>query len=237
MRECPLPSGGASGNCSWQIAEYWRANVPSHPYYNPEVECLVVVLLDVRKRIKGHYLVSVGLLDSVLIHPREMFRAAVAASASSVVMVHNHPSGDPTPSEADIKATHEMVEAGKQLKIEVVDHLVMGAGQSFTSLKDGGDLYPYKPYGVTIELNDCLHRIAHLRKVHRMAGMTAADVARFVFAVVLTDLPMVSAAIDKFARYRDAEGFADSRRAAELLYRLLEQRIPRKRAALKGGAR
>jgi len=62
----------------------------------------------------------------VLVHPREVFRVAIMTAAASIILVHNHPSGDPTPSEADIKVTRDLIRAGQLLKIEVVDHLVMG---------------------------------------------------------------------------------------------------------------
>lgn len=86
----------------------------------------MVLLLNVRRKIKGHVLVSIGLLDQVLVHPREIFRAAVIASAHSVILMHNHPSGDSNPSEADIRITRELVRAGQVLRIEVLDHVIVG---------------------------------------------------------------------------------------------------------------
>jgi DNA repair protein RadC len=66
--------------------------------------CFVVLLLNTRKRIKGHVLVSTGTLDTILVHPREVFRAAIVAAAAAIVIMHNHPSGESQPSEAGIKA-------------------------------------------------------------------------------------------------------------------------------------
>jgi DNA repair protein RadC len=109
-----------------QAAAYWKSHIPSHPYFNPECECLVVFILNTRRRIKGHYLVSIGTMDTILCHPREIFRLAVMASAAAIIIAHNHPSGDPTPSEADIKITRDLIRAGQLLKIEVLDHIVMG---------------------------------------------------------------------------------------------------------------
>ena len=126
LRECPTPDSLLLCDTPQQAADYWRLHVPTHPYFNPECECFVVLILNTRKRIKGHYLVSVGLMDTVLVHPREVFRLAIMTSAASIVLVHNHPSGDPTPSEADIKVTRDLIRVGQLLKIEVVDHLVMG---------------------------------------------------------------------------------------------------------------
>ena len=83
------------------------------------------------------------MLDSILIHPREVFRLAIAANASALVLVHNHPSGDPTPSEADIRATRDLIRAGQLLKIEVLDHIILGRraaenGRDYVSLRELG---------------------------------------------------------------------------------------------------
>ena len=83
-------------------------------------------MLNTRRRVKGHYLVSVGTMDTVLVHPREVFRLALITSAASVVLMHNHPSGDPTPSSADVDMTRQVVEAARPLRIAVHDHLVVG---------------------------------------------------------------------------------------------------------------
>jgi len=100
--------------------------VQSASSLNPECECLVVFILNTRRRIKGHYLVSIGTMDTILCHPREIFRLAIMASAAAIIIAHSHPSGDPTPSEADIKITRDLIRAGQLLKIEVLDHIVIG---------------------------------------------------------------------------------------------------------------
>ncbi len=82
--------------------------------------------------------VSIGSLNASIVHPRELFRDAVRASAASIVVVHNHPSGDPTPSGADIQLTRRLVRAGDVLGIEVLDHVVIGDGGEFSSMKDMG---------------------------------------------------------------------------------------------------
>ena len=84
------------------------------------------MILNTRRRVKGHYLVSVGIQDTILVHPREVFRLALVTAASAIVLMHNHPSGDPTPSEADIKVTRDLIRAGQLLKIEVLDHVIVG---------------------------------------------------------------------------------------------------------------
>jgi len=91
-----------------------------------EVEQFRVVMLNTRRRLIGLETISQGTLDTILVHPREVFKKAIAANASAVVLVHNHPSGDPTPSEADIKVTRDLTRAGQLLKIEVLDHVIIG---------------------------------------------------------------------------------------------------------------
>ena len=90
------------------------------------VETLQVLLLNTRRRLIRREEISNGTLDSLLVHPREVFRAAITANASAVVLVHNHPSGDPAPSEDDIRVTRDLIRAGQLLKIEVLDHIILG---------------------------------------------------------------------------------------------------------------
>jgi len=82
--------------------------------------------------------VSIGSLNASIVHPRELFKEAVKVSAASVVVVHNHPSGDPTPSGADIQLTRRLVKAGDVLGIEVLDHVVIGDGLAHASLRELG---------------------------------------------------------------------------------------------------
>jgi hypothetical protein len=126
LRECPLPESLAFCDTPDRAAEYWRLHVQTNPYFNPECECFVILLLNTRRRVKGHQLISIGTLDSLLVSPRETFRTAVIASAAAVVLMHNHPSGEPQPSEADIKVTRDLIRAGQLMKIEVLDHVIMG---------------------------------------------------------------------------------------------------------------
>lgn len=111
-----------------------------------ETESFQVLLLNTRKRLIRLEEVSNGLLDTLLVHPREVFRAAITANAAAVLLVHNHPSGDPTPSDADIKATRDLIRAGQLLKIEVVDHIVIGRkttdrAKDYASLRELGYFY------------------------------------------------------------------------------------------------
>ena len=146
LRECPTAPEMQLCDTPDKAAAYWRTHVVSHPYYNPDVECFVVLLLNTRRRLQGHHLVSTGTLDTILVHPREVFRVAVIAAAAAIVLMHNHPSGDPNPSEGDIKVTRDLIRAGQILKIEVLDHVVMGRtmveeGQDYLSMRELGYLY------------------------------------------------------------------------------------------------
>ena len=97
----------------------------------------MVLLLNVRRKIKGHVLVSMWIADSVIIHPRETFRASIIASAHSIIIMHNHPSGEPNPSEADLRITRELVRSGQVLRIEVLDHVIVG-NNNHVSLRELG---------------------------------------------------------------------------------------------------
>ncbi len=88
-------------------------------------ECFVTLYLDSRNRLLGRDEVSVGSLDTTLAHPREVFEKAVRARAASVVVCHNHPSGDPRPSDDDLRLTRRLVEAGKILGIRLLDHVIV----------------------------------------------------------------------------------------------------------------
>ena len=140
LRECPTPENLQLCDTPDRAAEYWRMHVPGNPYVNPEVECFAVFLLNTRRRIKGHHIVSTGTLDTILVHPREVFRLALAAAAAAIILTHNHPSGDPTPSEADIKVTRDLIRAGQLLKIEVLDHVIIGRPRH-CSLRELGYFY------------------------------------------------------------------------------------------------
>jgi len=110
------------------------------------VESFQVLLLNVRKKLIRSQEISQGLLDTILVHPREVFRAAIVANAAAIVLVHNHPSGDPMPSEADIKVTRDLIRAGQLLKIEVVDHVIIGRASAerakdWSSLRELGCFY------------------------------------------------------------------------------------------------
>ena len=107
-------------------------------------EVFQVLLLNVRRRLIGIPVkVSDGTLDTILVHPREVFQPAITANAAAIILVHNHPSGDPAPSEADIKVTRDLIRAGHLLKIEVLDHVIIGRAthersKDYASLRELG---------------------------------------------------------------------------------------------------
>ncbi|MHB8523730.1 MAG: RadC family protein [Limisphaerales bacterium] len=124
-----------------RIADYLRENNRVYA-----VEHFQVVLLNTRRKLIRVAEISQGTLDTILVHPREVFKTAIAANASAIVLVHNHPSGDPTPSEADIKVTRDLIRAGQLLKIEVLDHVVLGKRTperhcDYVSLRERGYFY------------------------------------------------------------------------------------------------
>ena len=126
LRDCPVPSDMLICETPQQIVDYWHLHVATTPHFNPECECLAVLMLNTRRRVKGHQLVTIGTMDTVLVHPREVFRCAIIAAASAIALIHNHPSGEPQPSDADIKVTRDLIRAGQLLKIEVLDHVIIG---------------------------------------------------------------------------------------------------------------
>ncbi len=122
-----------------QVAAYWRANIPQADWYDPAKEAFVVMVLNTRRRILGHNLVALGSLDSVSVHAREVFRPVIAIAGSAAVLAHNHPTGDPSPSDADIRVTRDLARVGQLLKIEVLDHVILGADRHL-SLRQAGYL-------------------------------------------------------------------------------------------------
>ncbi len=101
------------------------------------VEEFHVAVLDAQHRLERDVTVTRGILNSSLVHPREVFREAIAERAASVILVHNHPSGDPTPSPDDRAVTDQLVAAGRLLDIPVHDHVIIGRGR-YTSFAEAG---------------------------------------------------------------------------------------------------
>ena len=136
-----IPSTKWDLNRPAEIARYLRERVRLE-----EVECLYALFLNTRHQLIRMEEVTRGILDAVLAHPREVFRHALLHRAAAVVLVHNHPSGDPSPSEADVRLTRELIRAGRFLKINFLDHIILGrpdgqASPDFVSLRELGYFY------------------------------------------------------------------------------------------------
>ena len=136
-------------DCPEKVESYIRPLLAESLVYRPDVENFVVIHLNVRKQPIGFEVVSNGLLDTLLVHPREVFKSAILANSAAIILLHNHPSGDCTPSDADIKVTRDLMRAGQLMKIEVADHVILGRGnppgmaekRSFSSLRELGYFY------------------------------------------------------------------------------------------------
>jgi DNA repair protein RadC len=137
LRDCPVPSDMLICETPQQIVDYWHLHIATTSHFNPECECLAVFMLNTRNRVKGHQLLTIGTLDTILVHPREVFRCAIIAASAKIALAHNHPSGEPQPSDADIKVTRDLIRAGQLLKIEVIDHVIIGR-PNYSSLRELG---------------------------------------------------------------------------------------------------
>ena len=103
-------------------------------------EHFVALLLDAKNQLIGIHTVAIGSLDTCVVHPREVFKAGILANAASVILAHNHPSGDPTPSPEDRAVTRQLVDAGQMLGIDVHDHVIVGEGSLYCSFLEAGFL-------------------------------------------------------------------------------------------------
>ena len=101
-------------------------------------EVFIIMCLDTKNKVTGLFKVSQGSLNASIVHPREVFKRALMQNANSIILAHNHPSGDVTPSGEDISLTRRLQEAGDILGIEVLDHLIIGAGGRYRSFKEYG---------------------------------------------------------------------------------------------------
>ena len=96
---------------------------------NEKQEHFYIVLLSTKNHIVGEHLVAKGVLDSAILEPREVFRPAIKGAASRIILIHNHPSGDPSPSDEDIDVTKKLIDAGNVINIKVLDHVIVGNGK------------------------------------------------------------------------------------------------------------
>lgn len=126
---------GASAACLDSPTAAGRYLLPR--YSTRPVEVFGLLALDARHRLRREAVVSVGCLTASLVHPREVFQEAVVSRAATIVLFHNHPSGDPEPSAEDVSLTRRLADAGRLMGIEVLDHVVLGRGR-YVSLKERG---------------------------------------------------------------------------------------------------
>ena len=145
LREVKAPEQMMMVDTPERVHLYWQTAIATSTWFCPERECFVVLTVNTRRRAKGHFLVAIGTLDTVLVSVTEVFRGAIAVAAAGVVLMHNHPSGDASPSEGDIKVTRDLIRAGQLLKITVLDHVIMGRApegkQPWCSLRELGYFY------------------------------------------------------------------------------------------------
>jgi len=147
LRDCPVDSPLIE--TPPQVEDFWHKHVVTAPWFKEDKECLCVFLLNTRHRLLGFELVSQGNLDTVLMHPRDVFRLASIRNAAAIVIAHNHPSGDPAPSADDIKITVDLIRAAAMMKIELVDHVIIGdaMGEPYCSLRGLGYFSADPPAG------------------------------------------------------------------------------------------
>lgn len=121
------------------ITKTWQKYVMNETWFTELQEMFVVFHVNTKNKIIGHHLVSLGTLDATLAHPRDVFRVAIMNSAASIIAVHNHPSGEVEPSEADIKISRKLMEAGKILKIDFLDSIIVdNDAENYYSLRERG---------------------------------------------------------------------------------------------------
>lgn len=120
--------------------KFWRANVAPMPIFDTNKEHAAVLLLNTRYHIKSWNLVSIGSVNESIVHPREVFRAALVAGSYALILMHNHPSGDPAPSQTDHSLTRRLAEGAELLQVKLLDHVIVGDGERYFSFKEAGVL-------------------------------------------------------------------------------------------------
>lgn len=124
--------GDVKINCAEDVMKMFGARM-----MDLESENFKVVYLNARRRVLKEKTLFVGTLDESVVHPREIFKVALEEGAAGVILVHNHPSGDPTPSDDDVKITKELIEAGKILGVDVLDHVIIGRNGYWSIMENG----------------------------------------------------------------------------------------------------
>jgi len=127
LRDQPVAAEETVMNSPDRIYEAWKRIVVTAPWWTPDAEIICVWTLNARMRATGMFLLGIGTLDTCVMHPREVYRPAIVAAAHSIILTHSHPSGDPTPSDTDLRETRRIASAGEILKIKLLDHIIIGS--------------------------------------------------------------------------------------------------------------
>jgi DNA repair protein RadC len=147
-----------------QVAHrFWNRVITKQAWFDEGKEHVVVLLLSTRYDVQGYSLVSIGTLNESLAHPREIFRAAVASGSYGIAVMHNHPSGDPWPSESDHRLTRRLSEAADILQIKLVDHVIVSHPRAHT-------------------LNTVFQRRCRVRRTSRVKREKAEAISRGYFS-------------------------------------------------------
>lgn len=126
-----------------EISSFWRTVIAKSVWYHEEKEHFVCFCLDTKFNLKSFSLVSIGTLNESLAHAREVFRPAIADSAFAIIIAHNHPSGDASPSKADVELTRRLHAAGEILQISLLDHLIV-TDRNYCSLRESFSQWPLR---------------------------------------------------------------------------------------------
>lgn len=123
-----------------QVEQFWRETVWTQSWAMPDREQVLVLCLNTKWKLVGYGIVSIGTLDSSSIHARDIFRIALSFNAYGIILTHNHPSGDVTPSAPDHVITRRMTQAGELLDIRLLDHVIVGDPGTSYSFRENGQL-------------------------------------------------------------------------------------------------
>jgi RadC-like JAB domain len=137
VREEPAPGPSPKLDDPDLIFALWRRAIANAPWFSEDKEHLVCFCLDTRYRLKSFSLVSIGSLNETIAECREIFRPAVADAAFAIIVAHNHPSGDPSPSHGDRALTRRIYSAGELLGIKLLDHIIVGDNRCFSFHGEG----------------------------------------------------------------------------------------------------
>ena len=143
---CEEADGVSVANSPAKIRHLWETCVATAPWFDPEKEAVVVFNLNTKLRVKSWQMVSVGTINQTCVTPREILRPAVATLAYGIIFAHNHPSGETSPSPADLEITRRVRDGAKMLDIVLTDHVIIGQKdgngnqQAYYSFREAGYL-------------------------------------------------------------------------------------------------